>query len=82
MSLLLLLLPVALAGLPPHHQQLVERFGAENVNFDKNVSFVQMYTERNYNAERRGYEITEKLRLRMKKLLIRCQPFSVTRAWK
>merc|ERR1712107_508311 len=35
--LLLLLLPVALAGLPPHHQQLVERFGAENVNFDKNV---------------------------------------------
>merc|ERR1712018_134216 len=37
MSLLLLLLPVALAGLPPHHQQLVERFGAENVNFDKNV---------------------------------------------
>ena len=38
MSLLLLLLPVALAGLPPHHQQLVERFGAENVNFDKNVS--------------------------------------------
>ena len=40
MSLLLLLLPVALAGLPPHHQQLVERFGAENVNFDKNVSAV------------------------------------------
>merc|ERR1712165_544188 len=37
MSLLLLLLPVALAGLPPHHQKLVERFGAENVNFDKNV---------------------------------------------
>merc|ERR1711878_259357 len=37
MSLLLLLLPVALAGLPPHHQKLVDRFGAENVNFDKNV---------------------------------------------
>ena len=60
MSLLLLLLPVALAGLPPHHQKLVDRFGAENVNFDKNVSFVQMYTERNYNAEIRGYEITGK----------------------
>ena len=38
MSLLLVLLPVALAGLPPHHQKLVDRFGAENVNFDKNVS--------------------------------------------
>jgi len=37
MSVLLLLLPVALAGLPPHHQKLVDRFGAENVNFDKNV---------------------------------------------
>merc|ERR1711982_274330 len=35
--LLLLLLPLALAGLPPHHQKLVDRFGAENVNFDKNV---------------------------------------------
>merc|ERR1711934_467180 len=35
MSLLLLLLPVAIAGLPPHHQKLVDRFGAENVNFDK-----------------------------------------------
>merc|ERR1712216_299387 len=32
---LLLLLPVALAGLPPHHQKLVDRFGAENVNFEK-----------------------------------------------
>merc|ERR1719341_2348834 len=31
MSLLLLLLPVALAGLPPHHQKLVDRFGAEHV---------------------------------------------------
>merc|ERR1712130_421821 len=29
MSLLLLLLPLALAGLPPHHQKLVDRFGAE-----------------------------------------------------
>ena len=37
MSLLLLLLPVALAGLPPHHQKLVDKFGEENVNFDKNV---------------------------------------------
>jgi len=37
MKTLLLLLPVAFAGLPPHHQKLVDRFGAENVNFDKNV---------------------------------------------
>ena len=41
MSLLLLLLPVALAGLPPHHQKLVDRFGAENVNFDKNVRILE-----------------------------------------
>ena len=48
MSLLLLLLPVALAGLPPHHQKLVDRFGAENVNFDKNVRIIEKisrYTE-------------------------------------
>ena len=37
MKILLLLLPVALAGLPPHHQKLFDRFGAENVNLDKNV---------------------------------------------
>merc|ERR1712212_915761 len=37
MSLILLLIPVALAGLPPHHQKLIDRFGVENVNFDKNV---------------------------------------------
>ena len=53
MSLLLLLLPVALAGLPPHHQQLVERFGAENVNFDKNVSSCHFLTHlRNYGIKR------------------------------
>ena len=45
---LLFLLPVALAGLPPHHQKLVDRFGADNVNFDKNVRIIEKisrYTE-------------------------------------
>jgi len=36
--LLLSLLPLAFAAkLAPHQQQLVDRFGEENVNFDKNV---------------------------------------------
>merc|ERR1711990_937056 len=35
--LLLALLPLALAGLPPHHQQLIDKFGADNVNLDRNV---------------------------------------------
>ena len=34
---LLLLLPVAFAGLPPHHQEIVDRFEAENANLDNNV---------------------------------------------
>jgi hypothetical protein len=34
-----LLLPAALATGPlaPHHQQIVDKFGVENVSFDKNV---------------------------------------------
>ena len=36
---LLALLPLALAAnLPAHHQQLVDKYGVENVNFDANVS--------------------------------------------
>ena len=38
---LLALLPLALAVyLPAHHQQLVDKYGAENVNFDVNVSIL------------------------------------------
>ena len=71
MSLLLLLLPVALAGLPPHHQKLVDRFGAENVNFDKNVSSFPDTFEKLWNQKKSKEDI-----------LIRCELPSVTLAWK
>ena len=71
MSLLLLLLPVALAGLPPHHQKLVDRFGAENVNFDKNVSSFPDTFEKLWNQKKAIEDI-----------LIRCELPSATLAWK
>merc|ERR1719315_876210 len=38
LPLLSLLLPLAMAAnLPKHHKELVDKFGAENVNFDRNV---------------------------------------------
>ena len=73
MSLLLLLLPVALAGLPPHHQKLVDRFGAENVNFDKNVSIFPDPFEKLWN---------QKKSKAIEDILIRCELPSATLAWK